>query len=251
MVDLWGFLVMKPMYRYFYQSSSRDDSNKDISNRDCSNKNLLWNVGRSAIVSSLVGGLWFGWMEIIATRFAVAEPAISQNNEEINEEVNEEANEEIPASPDVSAEEIATALLGRWEGESNAGSKIVFEFVDGGQLFVRFPAPPNEQQGSSLEFSYTINTDRSLDPEIPIPLDINGVSVPGIESKTVLTIFEFTNESRSQMLLQLSGTNPGLPRPSQFENPTFFQKVRDNASDSSPTAQPLDTLPQTPTLEAR
>ena len=249
---------MRRTHRFFYQ-----DCNQNLNPGFY--RYLLRGLGRSLFVVSL---LW-GSIEISATRLAIADPAIAQTEEtgvppeetsapaeetgvppeETStppEETNEETSRELLSVPQIEA-----ALVGRWEGSSNSGKKLVFEFTENGKLFVRFPSRFRNRPGSSLEFRYTINADRPIDADRPIPLDIGGVTVEGIEATTVLTIFEFTNQNWSQMILQLHDTNPGQPRPSQFENATLLQKALEDESETPATFQPIDTLPKASAAGAR
>ncbi len=115
-------------------------------------------------------------------------------------------------SPANSATQAKQNLLGTWETKEDEIS-LTFIFAPDGKLFILAPAIPNQKR-TATELQYEINSVLK-----PMHLD---VFLPR-RNKPVQTIFEYTVDGKMRM--QLEGTDPGVPRPTQFKNNgTIFEK---------------------------
>ncbi len=113
---------------------------------------------------------------------------------------------------------VQTRLQGRWQvKDPKTGQTLTVIFTPDGKFFMLLPLDSGESM--AVPFRYQINP-------TPQPMHLD-VILPE-EKQTVLTIFEFTNNN--QLRLQLAGTNPGQPRPSEFTNADLFQKVSEETT---------------------
>lgn len=120
-------------------------------------------------------------------------------------------------TPTQGAATLDQKLLGLWEMNQDNLS-LTFIFAPDGKLFIVSSPVPNTPR-TAMELKYKVNSALS-----PMHLDI---FLPRT-NKPVLTIFEYTADGKIRM--QLEGTNPGTPRPSQFKNGTIFTKVSDSTA---------------------
>jgi len=112
---------------------------------------------------------------------------------------------------------VQTRLQGRWQAEAS-GQKLTLIFTADGKFFMILPLDPSTPV--AVPFGYRINPTPK-----PMHLDV----ILSETKQTVLTIFEFTD--KSQLRLQLAGTNPGQPRPTAFsQDANLFQKVSDETT---------------------
>jgi len=108
-------------------------------------------------------------------------------------------------------------LLGQWENKDSSGQNISFIFTADGKMFLIMGFG---EKSVAYPLKYQINSTPK-----PMYLDITLPDNP----KPVLTIFDFTADG--QMRLQIQGTNPGQPRPTNFSaDVSLFKKVSDNAT---------------------
>lgn len=116
------------------------------------------------------------------------------------------------------ANSVQTRLQGRWQvKDPRTGQILSLIFTPDGKFFMLLPV--GEGESMAVPFRYQINP-------TPQPMHLD-VILPE-EKQTVLTIFEFTD--KNQLRLQLAGTNPGQPRPSEFINADLFQKVSEETT---------------------
>lgn len=116
------------------------------------------------------------------------------------------------------ANPVQTRLQGRWQvKDPQTGQTLSLIFTPDGKFFMLLPLDTGESM--AVPFRYQINP-------TPQPMHLD-VILPE-QKQTVLTIFEFTD--KNQLRLQLAGTNPGQPRPSEFTNADLFQKVSEETT---------------------
>ena len=121
----------------------------------------------------------------------------------------------ISQPADSSEDTIAKKLLGQWENKDSLGTNINFIFTADGKLFLVMGIG---EKSAAYPLKYKINSTPN-----PMYLDITLPDNP----QPVLTIFDFTEDG--QMWMQIEGTNPGQPRPTNFStNVALFKKVSDN-----------------------
>lgn len=124
----------------------------------------------------------------------------------------------IQAQNPSTANSVQTRLQGRWQvKDAQTGQTLSVIFTPDGKFFMLLPM--GEGESMAVPFRYQINP-------APQPMHLD-VILPE-EKQTVLTIFEFTD--KNQLRLQLAGTNPGQPRPSEFINADLFQKVSEETT---------------------
>lgn len=113
---------------------------------------------------------------------------------------------------------VQTRLQGRWQVKDPVtGQILTLIFTPDGKFFMLLPL--GEGESAAIPFRYQINS-------APQPMHLD-VILPE-DNKTVLTIFEFTD--KNQLRLQLAGTSPGQPRPSEFINAYLFEKVSEDTT---------------------
>lgn len=107
-------------------------------------------------------------------------------------------------------------LSGQWQFQNKiSGQGLIFIFTPDNKLFILPPSSAKTPVAQQLEYR--------IDP-VPQPMHID-IIFPGT-NESVKTIFEFTADD--QLRLQVAGTNPGEPRPTDFSpNATLFQKISD------------------------
>lgn len=108
-------------------------------------------------------------------------------------------------------------LVGTWQGELAPGQMITWIFTEDGQFFMTVSPMADEPQ-RALKMLY----------EIEYTTKPMGLNIELSEGNTVFTIFEMTPEG--QMRVQIAGTNPGEPRPTEFNNPAVFEKVSEGTT---------------------
>jgi Type IV pilin-like G and H, putative len=136
------------------------------------------------------------------------------------------AQEVIPLKPIISQpansskDAVVKKLVGQWEAKDASGPNVNFMFTADGTMFLIMVVG---DKSAAYPLKYQINSTQN-----PIYLDITLPENP----KPVLTIIDFPGDG--QMRMQIDGTNPGQPRPTDFsKNVSLFKKVSDN-----------ETLPQ-------
>lgn len=109
--------------------------------------------------------------------------------------------------------EIAQQLLGRWQAQDPVSKEeFTFIFAPEGELFMVLPTP--EGSSIALKIDYQINPAAQ-----PMQLDIQLSA-----DQKLLTIFEITTDGK--LRLELDGLEPGLSRPTEFQNQAiFFEKT--------------------------
>jgi len=119
----------------------------------------------------------------------------------------------IASTKNVTADDV----VGTWQGELAPGQMITWILTPDGKFFMTTPPVADEPQ-QALEMRYQVKT--STQPM--------GLNIDLAQGGTVMTIFEMNPEG--QMLVQIAGTNPGEARPTEFDNPTVFEKVSDTTT---------------------
>jgi hypothetical protein len=129
----------------------------------------------------------------------------------------------IPLTPTVSQsansseDSIVKKLMGEWENKDSLGTNVNFIFGGDGKMFLIMEVG---EKSAAYPLKYTIDSTKS-----PMYLDIKLPDSP----KPVLTIFDFTEDGKMRM--QIEGTNPGEPRPSNFSaDVSVFNKVAENTT---------------------
>ena len=114
-----------------------------------------------------------------------------------------------------SEDAIIKKLVGQWENKVSLGTKINFIFTADGKMFLIMQIG---EKSAAYPLKYEINSTAN-----PMSLDITLPDNP----KPVLTIFDFTADG--QMRIQIEGTNPGQPRPTNFTaDVSLFKKISDD-----------------------
>lgn len=119
-------------------------------------------------------------------------------------------------TPNTPASPVAERLYGQWLAKDPEGQPLLmFVFTPQGKLYIMPPPNPNEPS-RAIEMGYKIDSTPK-----PMHLDVQLDT-----TQTVLTVFDFTGEGK--MRLQLEGTNPGQPRPTELkQTATNFEKISD------------------------
>jgi len=110
------------------------------------------------------------------------------------------------------APEFAEAILGQWFSPSALGGEpLTFIFTEAGILHFIITLPRGRTVSQEFGYEITSGSPNAIDLMLP-----NG--------ETVATIAQITESG--ELLFQIEGTQPGLPRPTEFdENVARFERV--------------------------
>jgi len=115
-------------------------------------------------------------------------------------------------------------LRGTWEGQDANSSKLNLTFTTDGKLIISSKGTDGKLKSFSV--TYKINPTPK-----PMYMDIVLSQIP----KPVLTIFNFTDDDK--LKIQLDGTNPGLPRPTDFSDSVSLFNKKVPAATGNPKSE--------------
>lgn len=125
-----------------------------------------------------------------------------------------------PAAPAPNAAQnnaVAQKLQGEWQPEGGGAQQATLMFTSDGKAYILDGPAASAKQ--AIPMNYTMNVDAK-----PMQIDLQ---MPG-ENRSILTIFEFTQDGK---LRWDGGKSPGDPRPTSFsEKSAVFKKLSDQAS---------------------
>ncbi|MFM7406508.1 MAG: hypothetical protein ACKO3K_07560 [Cuspidothrix sp.] len=112
---------------------------------------------------------------------------------------------------------IVKKLVGEWQNKTTSGPDINFFFTADGKMFLMMVVG---DQAAAYPLEYQVDATQN-----PMYMDIKLPDNP----KPVLTIFDFTADG--EMRMQIEGTNPGQPRPTNFsQEVSVFKQVSNSAT---------------------